>query len=131
MRKEFALPEQDIAFLDTLGVDWEAITDQNMNWVIVRGFPVCTGYTVEKTDIAINISTGYPRSQLDMVYFFPALLRADGKPINALATQHIEGRQYQRWSRHRTPQHPWREGVDDISTHFELIKSWVEKEPLR
>lgn len=131
MRQDFALPEMDTSFLDSLGVTWEAITDQGQNWVIVRGFPVCAGYTVDKTDVAINISTGYPRAQLDMVYFFPALLRTDGKPINAPAPQPIEGKEYQRWSRHRTPQNPWREGVDDMSTHFQLILSWIEKELTR
>jgi hypothetical protein len=128
MRRQFQLPEEDIIFLDSISAPWEAIVDRRMQWVIVYDYPICSGYNVEKVTVAIKIETGYPRSPLDMAYFFPALLRKDGKAINAVAFQPLDGKQFQRWSRHRTAANPWREGIDDLSTHMGLISFWFEQE---
>jgi len=128
VRQQFQLPESDTVFLDGLGLKWETIIDQNMQWLLVYDHPVIEGYTRDKVDIAIKIETGYPRAALDMAYFFPGLLRSDNKAINALSTQAIDGKQFQRWSRHRSPANPWREGVDDISTHLSMIQFWFEQE---
>lgn len=128
MRHQFLLPEEDVVFLDSLHLKWETIIDCRMHWVIIYDYPVASGYTIEKVTVAIKIETGYPRAPLDMAYFFPALQRKDGKGINALAYQPIDGRVYQRWSRHRTPTNPWREGIDDLSTHMGLVSFWFEQE---
>ena len=80
------------------------------------------------TAIAYRIETGYPDTQLDMVYFLPALQRSDGRGIGALSTQGISGASWQRWSRHREPGFPWRPGVDDLSAHLLLVDHWLERE---
>ena len=128
MRRQFQLPAEDIAFLDSLGLNWETINDNNMQWVLIHGFPVVKGYNIANVSVAIKIETGYPRSPLDMAYFYPHLQRLDGRLINALSGQPIDGKQYQRWSRHRTAQNPWRQGIDDLSTHVGLISFWFEQE---
>lgn len=128
MRQDFQLPEDDTNFLQGLGLIWETITENRMQWLIVYDYPVMDGYNIQKVAVAIKIDTGYPRTQLDMAYFYPALNRQDGKPINAICNQSIDGKQFQRWSRHRTPANPWREGIDDLSTHFALINFWFEQE---
>jgi hypothetical protein len=128
MRRDFQLPHEDVVFLDGLDLSWEAINDQGMQWIIVYDYPVSSGYNHQKIAVSIKIETGYPRAQLDMAYFHPALQRLDGKPINAISGQQIDGKQFQRWSRHRTSENPWREGVDDLSTHVALISFWFEQE---
>jgi hypothetical protein len=128
MRKQFQLPEQDILFLESLGTNWETIIDNGMHWVLVHDYAVHSGYIQDKVTVAIKIETGYPRTALDMAYFFPHLGRLDGKGINATSIQAIDGKQYQRWSRHRTRQNPWREGIDDLSTHMALVSFWFEEE---
>ena len=128
MRKDFYLPDEDIAFLTELGLAWEAINDQGMQWILIHDYPVPSGYNLEKVDVAVKIETGYPRTQLDMAYFYPPIHRLDGKNINALSDQLIDGRNFQRWSRHRTGENPWREGVDDLSTHLALVSFWFEQE---
>jgi len=128
MRRQFQLPEEDVIFLDNLGLEWETVTDQNMQWVLIYEYPVTSGYNLEKVTVSIKIETGYPRTALDMAYFHPPLTRLDSKTINALTTQAIDGKQFQRWSRHRTSTNPWREGVDDLSTHLSLINFWFEQE---
>lgn len=128
MRREFELLNDDLKFLDVSGFEWESIIDQGMLWIIIHDFPVIKGYNHDKVDVAIKIETGYPRAQLDMAYFYPALERLDNKLINATCFQMIDGKQFQRWSRHRTGENPWREGIDDLSTHISLISFWFEQE---
>lgn len=128
MRRQFHLPEEDVTFLESTGLSWETVIDQGMHWVIIYDYPVAPGYNQTTVSVAIKIETGYPQAALDMAYFFPSLRRLDERPINAITIQPIEGKQYQRWSRHRTPANPWRVGVDDISTHLSLVSFWFEQE---
>lgn len=128
MKRDFQLPEEDTSYLNSLGLNWEAVNDQGMQWIIVHDFSVPEGYNTEKVKVAIKIEVGYPRTALDMAYFFPHLSRNDGKPIGALSPQNIENVIYQRWSRHRTGENPWRDGIDDISTHLALVSFWFEQE---
>ncbi len=128
MRRDFKLPEEDEEFLNSSGYSWEAVADQSMQWILVHDYPVCEGYNVNKLKVAIKIETGYPRTPIDMAYFYPHLQRKDGRPINALAFQIITGENYQRWSRHRTAINPWIVGVDSIATHLGYVSSWFEAE---
>ena len=131
MKRQFQLPEGDQIFLENLGLPWETVTEGRMQWVIVHKYPVPEGYNIKEVSVAIKIESGYPRAQLDMAYFFPALSRLDGKRINAITFQSIDGKQFQRWSRHRSGKNPWREGVDDLSTHLALVSFWFEQEFLK
>jgi hypothetical protein len=63
-----------------------------------------------------------------MVYVYPPMARADGRGIGALTGMIIDGRPYQRWSRHRTNENPWRPGVDDIAAHLALVEEWFARE---
>src|SRR5689334_16896076 len=110
MRRDFILPEEDVEFLDASGHSWMTIQDGNGQWVIIKDYPVPEGYKKDRVDIALKIDAGYPVSQIDMVYFNPDLVRLDGNAIAALASQSINGEQWQRWSRHRTGENPWRPG---------------------
>lgn len=128
MRRQFVLPEEDEAFLNSSGHEWETVSDNGSNWVILHGFPVASGYTQTNVRVAIKIEAGYPRAPLDMAYFLPHLTRMDGKPINALTPCAICGEVYQRWSRHRTAFNPWQVGVDCLATHIGYVTSWFEAE---
>jgi hypothetical protein len=121
------LPEEDEAYLYSLGLPWETIQDGGQRWLLIHEHPLPVGYNVEKAIVAIRIEGGYPPGPLDMVYFFPELSRADGKAITAPSQQVLDGRTFQRWSRH----YPWRDGIDTLATHHHHIKGWLEKEALR
>ncbi|MCH8902858.1 MAG: hypothetical protein IIA45_02965 [Bacteroidetes bacterium] len=127
MRRQFNLPEQDVEYLESTGYSWETITE-NGNWVLISCYSVPKGYNVTEVTTALRIDPGYPIGQIDMVYFLPHLSRSDGRPIGALAIQQFDGKQWQRWSRHRTPENPWRPEVDCISTHMTLVDHWLERE---
>ena len=127
MRRQFKLVDQDEDYLNSLGLDWEAVRSGGQ-WVLVHQYPVPAGYSLDRTSAAVRIEPAYPDVQLDMVYFHPHLQREDGKAIRALAVQKIDGRPWQRWSRHRTPQNPWRPGEDYVGTHLLLVRHWLERE---
>ncbi len=128
MRKQFILPESDSDFLDSLGLQWETIVEAGGNWLLIHHFPVPEGYTIKEVTVALMIPPGYPVAQIDMAFFHPHLARVNGWPIGALAFQNIDSKTFQRWSRHRTGENPWRPGVDDVSTHMSLVGNWFEKE---
>lgn len=128
LRRQFDLLPQDKTFLDEYGLRWETVIDGSQ-WVLIHDFPTHEGYNHATVTVAIRMETGYPNTQLDMVYFFPALTRKDGRKIGATESeQPIEGKRYQRWSRHRTPQNPWKIGRDYIGSHVILIEDWLARE---
>jgi hypothetical protein len=129
LRRDFDLFPEDKQFLDDYGLPWEAVCDGSQ-WVLIHKFPSQhDGYIQSDVTIAIRLETGYPNTALDMVYVFPPLARKDGQRIGATeATQIIAGQIYQRWSRHRTPQNPWKVGHDGIGTHIFLIEDWFIRE---
>lgn len=119
-QRDFSLPEEDANFLKKLNLSWDSFSEGS-RWLILRDYILPSGYTVEKCDVAIAIPANYPIEQLDMFYMFPNLARADNQLIGALSPQTIEGKQYQRWSRHRTPLNQWVPGEDNLATHLELM----------
>lgn len=127
-KRAFQLPEEDVDFLDGLENEWETISEGARRWLVIRDVKLPEGYNSKTADVALMVAAGYPAAQIDMAYFFPALTRKDGRGIRALTMQTIEGKSYQRWSRHRTSQNPWRPGIDNISTHFMLVKNWLVRE---
>jgi hypothetical protein len=128
LRRHFDLLPEDESFLKEYGLPWETIVDGSP-WVLIHDFPTHEGYNHPRSTVAIRLETGYPASQLDMVYFHPALARKDGKPIGRTeSVQPLDGKSFQRWSRHRTAQNPWKAGQDNLGSHVILIEDWLERE---
>ncbi|HYT93261.1 MAG TPA: E2/UBC family protein [Gemmataceae bacterium] len=128
MRRKFDLPEADADHLRARGLTWETVVQARVRWLIIHDWPVPPGYNHTAVQLALRIEPSYPTTQIDMAYFYPALARADGKAIRALANQTIDRQQYQRWSRHRTAANPWRPGEDDLSTHLLQVEEWLRRE---
>jgi len=128
MRRDFTPLPDDVAYLDSLGLPWEAVKDGSP-WILVHDFAVPAGYMQARVSVAIRIESGYPHAQLDMAYFNPPLVRSNGVPIKAAdSTQNIGGTAWQRWSRHRTAENPWRVGEDCLGTHLMLVQHWLDRE---
>jgi len=129
LRCVFPLLPDDAEYLDARGLAWETLIEGPSRWVLVRRFPIPEGYNVPEADIAILLPDSYPTTQLDMVYASPALSLASGAPIGAAdVIQALDGRSFQRWSRHRTAANPWRPGIDYLGTHIGLIEEWFLRE---
>jgi hypothetical protein len=128
-RRDFALPAEDIAFLDSLGLRWDAIAEAGNLWVVIYGVVLPPGFTESATDVAIQIMPGYPTSQLDMAYFNPPVLRQDGRSIACANTvENLDGRTWQRWSRHRIGATAWVPGEDNLERHFMFMQDWWSRE---
>ncbi len=128
LRRQFELLPEDRQFLEECGLPWETIVDGSQ-WVLVHDFPTHESYNQPRVTAAVRMETGYPNTELNMVYFFPALIRKDGRPIRAAnAVQQLDGKPFQRWSRHRTAQNPWKIGRDNLGTHILLVEDWLERE---
>lgn len=127
-RREFDLLPEDLEFLESYGLPWETINSRGQ-WVLLQDFPTPEGYNHSKVTVAIRLETGYPQSQLDMAYFLPKLARKDGKAIGRTeSNQVIDGKDFQRWSRHRTGVNPWIPGEDNLGSHIFLVEDWLERE---
>jgi len=131
MRRQFRLPETDEEYLEIRGLPWETVLENNVMRVVLYDFTVPQGYNQEKVSVNLRIESSYPDSQIDMAYFHPPLARLDCRPINAIANDQFDSKMWQRWSRHRTSNNPWRPGIDCIETHLHLVEEWLDREFVR
>lgn len=128
LRRQVNLLAQDTQFLIDYGLPWETIMDGSP-WILLHEFPVPEFYNHHHVTAAIRIETGYPNTPLDMVYFYPFVERVDGKKIGAAnVLQKIDGKDYQRWSRHRSSTNPWKPDQDDLFSHITLVEDWLLRE---
>jgi Prokaryotic E2 family E/Multiubiquitin len=128
-RREFVLSPMDTAFLDGLQSRWEALNQNGRLWVVIYGVPLPAGFQVPTADVAIEIAAGYPTSQLDMAYFHPALVLTSGRPVRSVeAIEQIDGKAWQRWSRHRIGKSVWISGADNLEKHFAYMQDWLARE---
>ncbi len=128
MRRQFTLTGEDDHFLHAQPLGWEAISEGDIKRIIIYSFPVPEGYNIKEANLNLRIEPTYPDTQIDMVYFFPKLSRLDGKVIKAIIDDQFDGKIWQRWSRHRTNQNPWRPGIDNLETHLILVSEWLRLE---
>jgi len=128
VRRSFRLPSEDERFLDRSGWRWEAVSQEGICRVILYGYPLPSGYNQVAVDLYLRIESGYPDVQIDMVYVCPPLAKAAGGEIKALSSETFDGRVWQRWSRHRTAENPWRPGLDNLETHLALVAEWFARE---
>lgn len=124
VRRQFPLSADDQEYLDNSFPGWETIEGQ---WVLLHDFPVRSGFTVQNVTAAIQIPSMYPATPLDMVFFYPAVLRADGTVIRATdCKQVIDGKEFQRWSRHYRLG-SWHPNEDNLATHVLAIRDWLDR----
>lgn len=130
-RGNLILPEKDRLYLEEQGFNWEAISQNNEQVLIIHGYKLPNGYSQPEVDLAILIPAGYPNSQLDMFYCKPGISHSSGKPIGALTNFTILGQTWQRWSRHRgNGQDTWKPGMDCIFTHLARVEHWLKQAAL-
>ena len=127
-RWQFKPLAQDIAYMDSTGLFWEAVVEGGVKALIFHNWPLPTGYNVPHAHVHVRLTDGYPDAQIDMAYFHPPLHRVDGRGINSLTNLHFDGQLWQQWSRHRTSASAWRADVDDLSTHMALVQDWLAAE---
>ena len=128
LRRQFELPDFDLEYLDRRHLQWEAVIEGPMQWVVLHDHPVPGGYNHTSVSAALQLPQSYPDTQIDMVYFYPHLKLTNGRVAPRLSDHGFDGKIWQRWSRHRTGANPWRRGYDCIETHVMLIDEWLERD---
>lgn len=127
-RRNAPVLEQDQLFLERYGLPWEVIAD-GCTWVLLHNYPLPPGFSEATVTLAIRLEAGYPFTALDMMYVHPWLSRTDGRPIGqADVSQVLDGKSFQRWSRHRTGDNPWVPGEDSLETHLYLVEEYFRAE---
>ena len=127
--RQFRLLPADETYLDSAYPGWQAIVENARQWLLLPEYKMPAGYTQNVVSLAIEVPPTYPMAQIDMFYLFPAGLLLTGVPIPATeASEMIQGKQHQRWSRHRSGRSVWRPGVDNVMTHIALVESALMKE---
>lgn len=128
----FPFTEEDQQFANRHADRIERVIEGGSHWVLIHDFDVPEGYNVNKVTAAVMLPHGYPNIGPDMVYFYPILSLTSGKTIHAAeARVNIQGKVYQRWSRHFTQQAPWRPAEDSLETYCLMIQSWLRREVTR
>lgn len=129
LKRAFVLRDQDETYLSQSELNLETIVDSGRRWAILRNFCLPSGYTEERVDIAVEIPPTYPGAQLDMFYCHPHLVLKSGREIpQTQAQQIIQGKSYQRWSRHRQGATSWNPAKDSIITHIAIITESIARE---
>lgn len=92
---------------------------------------VPSGYNADRVDVAIMMAPGYPPGPLDMAYFYPPLIRANGvAPRFAEGRVAIDNKPWQAWSRHRENAGvgAWQPGEDNLESHYLYVLDWLSCE---
>jgi len=110
------LPERDREYLVNRDLTYREVTESNYKGVVLIGYSLPISlYNQPKADILILLPSGYPDVPTDMFYLFPwvTLVQTGKNPTTADQPFQLEGKSWQRWSRHNNE---WRIGVDGIHT---------------
>ncbi len=129
-RRDFHLSDEDIQFLDSTNLDWEAVQDGNKRAVIFYGFPLREPFQPNTVELKIKLPQDYSSgAALDMFFTSVQVTRSDGKIIPRLTQSgSFYGKIWWQWSRHYPPGTKWRPGVDNLGTHISFVKNILHDE---
>lgn len=128
-RRDFKLLPKDEDYLNRRSLLWETIIENERRWLIIRSFTLPVGYNYQTVDIASDIPTSYPAAEIDMFYCYPAVMTINNiEPPTTTVRVQIEGKQYQRWSRHLNGATKWNIDSDSVVTHIAVIDECILRE---
>jgi hypothetical protein len=120
------LSEDDEAYLQGQGFEYEVISEGQMFSLIICGFRLPAGYEPALVDLLLRLPGGFPDAAPDMFWTHPIVSYAGGGiPPASDVRLDYNGRIWQRWSRHLAV--AWRPGVDNLQTYLRLIRTDLEK----
>lgn len=120
-RREFDLLAADAAYLDGAALRWETFCEGAVRWLLIHDYPLPAGYLQSHVDLALQVPSTYPATQIDMFYCHPHLALASGRAIPQTEVRVTCGpHHFQRWSRHR-PDGAWDRHRDNVVTHLALV----------
>jgi hypothetical protein len=118
----------DEEFLARLGLEYEVASDGGLIAVVIKRWPLPSGYEPTEVDLLLRLPPGFPDIQPDMYWCDPPVRVATtgAYPQGAeLFEQHL-GRQWQRFSRHLPPG-AWQPGRDSLESYLALIRTQLAR----
>ena len=117
------LPDPDREFLERAGIVHRVFEEAGMLNVELIDFPLPTGLNASHASVLLRLSPSYPDSAPDMWWIIPHLRAVTGATIPATEViETIDGRSWQRWSRHLDPT-AWRSGIDGLESYVRLLRT--------
>jgi hypothetical protein len=119
------LSESDLHYLDSKGFKYRVSAPSNEIHLVIGDFELPAHYVPRKCELLLKLPPGYPNTNPDMFWTTPGIRLANGgAPLAADVIELLEGKQWQRWSRHNNT---WRPGVDDIQTKLRAVRTELDK----
>lgn len=130
LRRDFDLPEEDVQFLNSLGLKWEAIQEGSVRAIILYGFLMPQPFQPTEVNLKIKIPNDYTSgAALDMFFTDSHIARSDGASIKALTESAVfDGKKWWQWSRHYPKGTKWRPGTDNLGTHISFVQHVLDEE---
>lgn len=139
MSKKIVLPKIDQDFLENIGLPYRLIPHGGSVHLVLSNvginpkYYLVDGITADKPvcQLMMKLPPGYPNSQIDMTYFYPALKVVDSRRIRNVGVNTgfgTDGNAWQMWSRHRTGESTWDPRRDCIATHLMYTDSFLKRE---
>lgn len=117
------LPEADRAYLERVGVAYRVFEEAGMLNVELLDFPIPDGLNARDANVLFRLSPSYPDTPPDMWWIIPHLTPVGGGVIPATEViETIDGRSWQRWSRHLDAT-AWRSGIDGLESYVRLLRN--------
>lgn len=130
LRRDFQLPEEDILFLDSLSLNWEAIQEGGNRAVVLYGFLMPQPFKPGIINLKIKLPREYTSgAALDMFFTDTHVTRSDGKRIERLTESNsFDGKKWWQWSRHYPSNAKWRPGINTLATHISYVQHILDEE---
>lgn len=123
LASESALLKSDAQYLELKGYEYSANQESNGSiLVVIHDFPLSEAYTPTSCDLLIKLPPAYPNANPDMFWTWPDVkLRSGAWPRSSEVHEVLNGRPWQRWSRHLTAS-AWRPGRDCVRTFLAVVR---------
>lgn len=122
------LRSADEEFLERLGLEWEVASEGGLTAVVLKRWPLPSGYEPREVDLLVRLPPGFPDAPPDMYWCDPPV-RLAGSGAYPQAADLFEtylGRSWQRFSRH-LPAGAWQPGRDSLESYVALIRTQLAR----
>jgi len=122
------LAPTDEQYLRSKDLEFEVSIDQGLICVVVKNYPLPSGYDRPSTDLLLRLPAGFPDAQPDMFWCDPPIRIASSAifPQAADLMESYLGRTWQRFSRHLNVG-AWTPGTDNLGTYMSLVGAELQR----
>jgi hypothetical protein len=117
------LPEADREYLERAGFAYRVFEEAGTLNVELLDFPLPDGLSARSANVLFRLAPSYSDTPPDMWWIIPHLTPVGGGTIPATEViETVDGRSWQRWSRHLDPA-VWQSGIDGLESYIRLLRN--------